>query len=93
MHTNEWPARRCSDTKQQPVSYWPPRDLGDPDRDAEAFFSNVVPFGAAESSTEIGSDMPATKREACSPAVGVLIGATLGALMICGAVWLWRSLL
>ena len=61
MHTNEWPARRCSDTKQQPVSYWPPRDLGDPDRDAESFFSNVVPFGAAECSTEIGADMPGVR--------------------------------
>ena len=31
--------------------------------------------------------------ESVSPLIGILVGSVLGALMICGAVWLWRSLL
>lgn len=31
--------------------------------------------------------------EEVSPLIGILVGSTLGALIICGAVWLWRSLL
>jgi len=30
--------------------------------------------------------------ETVSPLIGILVGSVLGALMICGAVWLWRSL-
>lgn len=30
--------------------------------------------------------------EAVSPLIGILVGSALGALMICAALWLWRSL-
>lgn len=37
-------------------------------------------------------EVPSDSDESVSPLIGILVGSTLGALMICGAVWLWRSL-
>jgi hypothetical protein len=79
MHTNEWPARR-------------PYIPAGCDQQGRIEDGKRAP-APAECSTEIGADMPKSKREACSPAIGVLFGSTLGALLICLGAWAWRSLL
>lgn len=77
MHTNEWPPRR-------------PYIPAGCDQQGRVEDGQRAP---AECSTDIGADMPTTQREAVSPLIGILVGSALGALMICAALWLWRSLL
>lgn len=76
MHTNEWPPRR---------PYIP---LGC-DQQGRVLDGQRPP---AECCTELGADMPGSRKEACSPMAGVFVGSVLGALIICGATWLWRTL-
>lgn len=84
MHTTDWPARRVMPEQCESAA------------GCTCLVTGVKTCGApqpAECSTEIGADMPKSKREACSPAIGVLFGSTLGALLICLGAWAWRSLL
>jgi hypothetical protein len=66
MHTEEWPARRCSG----PSCNQGRRECATPD------------------ACRVSSDEPASRRDACSPMIGVIVGSALGALAVALFVWL-----
>ncbi len=74
MHTNDWPARR---------PYIP---LGC-DQQGRVTDGERAP-APAEASTEVGADMPTSRREACSPMIGVIVGSAMGAVAVALFVWL-----
>jgi len=77
----EWPARRVV----------PGRDTCNGSCET-APGCDCLRYHPAECGTELGADMPHSRDEACSPMVGVIVGSSIGALLICGALWAWRSL-
>ena len=78
MHTTDWPARRVTEQCESAAG-------------CACLVTGIKRCGCPQA-CELPDDEPTTNGQACAPAVGVLVGSTLGALALCLAVWAWRSL-